>query len=145
MCVWQYLCPVTDVGPLTQGASIAIDPVRTDQYMNAVFRVYRYGADYAGLVGRDLSAKGSIELPVDQTLRMATTTVTKTGTSSTAAMSWVSLPDNSYAVQYSPTLLAGSWTTIATVTSIGTLTSFTDTDATRMSLTQGFYRVALTP
>ena len=144
-CVWQYLCPVTDAGPLTQGGSIAVDPVRTDQYMNAVFRVYRYGADYAGLVGRDLTSKGTIELPVNQTLRMTATTVTKTDTSSTAAMSWVSLPDKAYAVQYSPTLLEGSWTTIATIQSIGTLTTFTDTDATRLSQSQGFYRVSLAP
>jgi len=141
--VWQYLCPVTDAGPLTQGASIAVDPVRTDQYMNAVFRVYRYGADYAGLVGRDLTANGTIELPVNQTLRMTATTVTKTDTSSTAAMSWVSLPDKAYAVQYSPTLLEGSWTTIATIQSIGTLTTFTDTDPERLAQPKGFYRVFL--
>ncbi|MEI6175759.1 MAG: DUF1566 domain-containing protein [Verrucomicrobiota bacterium] len=144
-CVWQYLCPVTDAGPLTQGGSIAVDSVRTDQYMNAVFRVYRYGADYAGLVGRDLTANGSIELPFDTTLRMTASTVTKTASSSTATMSWVSLPDKTYTVQYSPTLLDGSWTTIATIPSIGTLTRFTDTDATRLSLPKGFYRVALTP
>ena len=140
-CVWQYLCPVTDAGPLTQGGSIAVDPVRTDQYMNAVFRVYRYGADYAGLVGRDLTSQGTIELPLDTTLRM--TTLTKTSASTPASMSWVSLPDKTYSVQYSTSLLAGSWTTIATLNSIGTLTSFTDTDATRLSQPKGFYRVLL--
>ena len=34
---------------------------------------------------------------------------------------------------------------IATVASIGTLTSFTDTDPVRLSRTQGFYRVSLAP
>ena len=142
-CVWQYLCPVTDAGPLTQGGVIAVDSVRPDQYMNAVFRVYRYGADYSGLSGRDLTAQGPIELPLDQTLRMAT--MSKTSASSPASMRWVSLPDKTYAVQYSTSLMAGSWTTIATVNSIGALTTFTDTDATRLSQPKGFYRVSLAP
>ena len=61
--VWRYMCPVTDTGPLSQGDSIPVDPVRADQYMNAVFQVDRYAADYTGLVGRDLTPGGTIELP----------------------------------------------------------------------------------
>lgn len=58
--VWRYLCPVTSA-PLAQGASIPVDAARPDQFMNAVFRVYRYAPTYAGLVGRDLTSRGTIE------------------------------------------------------------------------------------
>ena len=145
-CVWQYLCPVTD-SPLTQGGSIPVDPGHADQYMNAVFRVYRYGTTYAGLLGRDLTSQGTIELPLNQTLRMASVTRTSGATSGSSpmAMSWVSLPDKAYQVQFSTSLTTGTWTTIATVQSIGTLMTFTDTDSTRLGQQKGFYRVALAP
>ncbi|MCX6873114.1 MAG: hypothetical protein NTW21_04810 [Verrucomicrobia bacterium] len=71
--------------------------------------------------------------------------LTKAKASSPAAMSWVSLPDKAYLVQYSPSLLTGSWTTIATIHGIGTLTTFTDTDPIRLIQPQGFYRVSLVP
>ena len=59
--VWHYVCPVTST-IMTQGDSIPVDPARTDQFMNAVFRVSRYGTNYAGLVGRNLSPTGPIEI-----------------------------------------------------------------------------------
>jgi hypothetical protein len=139
--VWRYVCPVTDTGPLTQGDVIPGDGVRSDQYMNAVFRVYRYAPDYAGLVGRDLTPQGSIELPINKTLRM--TSLTRASDASALSISWVSLPELDYSVQYSPSLLPGTWTTIATFQSIGALSTFTDTDPIRLSLPRGFYRVNL--
>ena len=60
--VWRYVCPVANTGPLAQGDSIPEDPVHADQYMNAVFQVDRYAPDYAGLLGRDLTAGAPIEL-----------------------------------------------------------------------------------
>jgi len=60
--VWRYVNPVTTT-PLAQGSTVPTDPNRSDQYMNAVFRVTRYGSDYAGLQGKDLSPIGVIELP----------------------------------------------------------------------------------
>ncbi len=60
--VWRYVCPVTTT-PLAQGTAIPADSGHEGQFMNAVFRVQRYGTDYAGLVGRDLTPKGVIELP----------------------------------------------------------------------------------
>jgi hypothetical protein len=30
---------------------------------NMVFRAYRYGSDFSGFVGRDLTSQGPIELP----------------------------------------------------------------------------------
>jgi sugar lactone lactonase YvrE/formylglycine-generating enzyme required for sulfatase activity len=58
--VWQYICPVT-TAVLAQGTVPPTDEARTDQFMNAVFRVYRYPTNYPGLAGKDLSARGTIE------------------------------------------------------------------------------------
>ena len=109
--------------------------------MNAVFRVTWYATNYAGLVGRDLTTQGTIELPVDQTLRI----VTSQATASELKFNWTSLPDRKYAVHYKATLATPSWISIATNRSIGTLTPFTETNAVRLSQPQGFYRVVQTP
>jgi len=60
--VWKYVNPVTGEGPLTQG-----DPISTGQkgQINQVFRAYRYGPDYAGLAGKDLTPGDPIELYPD--------------------------------------------------------------------------------
>ena len=58
--VWQYICPET-TAPLAQGSSVPVDSGHAGQYMNAVFRVTRYPTNYAGLVGKDLSPRGTIE------------------------------------------------------------------------------------
>jgi hypothetical protein len=58
--VWQYVNPVT-TAPLAQGSAIPADPGKADQLANAVFRVTRYGTDFAGLQGRDLTPIGPIE------------------------------------------------------------------------------------
>ena len=47
--------------PLAQGTVIPADASRSDQFMNAVFRVTRYAPTFAGLVGRDLTPLGTIE------------------------------------------------------------------------------------
>jgi formylglycine-generating enzyme required for sulfatase activity len=58
--VWQYICPVA-TSVLAQGSAIPVDPGHAGQYMNAVFRVLRYGTDYPGLQGKDLTPIGPIE------------------------------------------------------------------------------------
>ena len=58
--VWQYVNPVTRA-PLAQGSAIPVDPGKADQLMNAVFRVTRYGVEFPGLKGRDLTPIGTIE------------------------------------------------------------------------------------
>ncbi len=58
--VWQYVCPETTI-PLVQGSAAPEDSVRAGQYMNAVFRVTRYPTNYPGLVGKDLTPRGTIE------------------------------------------------------------------------------------
>ncbi len=138
--VWQYLCPVGST-ILTQGDSIPVDPARTDQFMNAVFRVTRYATNYAGLLGRDLTSQGNLELLVDSTLRI----MSSQGSVTNRQFNWSSLPDPNYAVLYKATLATPAWTSIATNHSIGTLTHFTDTDVVRLTQSQGFYRVTLLP
>ena len=60
--VWKYINPVDNTGPLWQGDSIPHDPTHPEETLNSVFRVYRYPPDYAGLVGKDLTPGGFIEL-----------------------------------------------------------------------------------
>jgi hypothetical protein len=59
--VWKYVNPVVKTGPLARAATIPEDPARQGEYMNAVFRVLRYAADYAGLKGRDLTPAATVE------------------------------------------------------------------------------------
>ena len=109
--------------------------------MNAVFRVYRYATNYAGLVGRDLTPQGSIELPVDQTLRIATMAADTSG----VRFNWVGLSTQDYRVQYKFALSVTNWADIGLVSAIGTLPVFADTNSVRLGQTQGFYRVTLSP
>ncbi|MFN7932191.1 MAG: aryl-sulfate sulfotransferase [Bryobacteraceae bacterium] len=59
--VWQYVNPVERTGPMRQGSTPSLDD--RGHNLNAVFRVRRYPADYVGLMGRDLTPRGAIELP----------------------------------------------------------------------------------
>ena len=59
--VWRYICPVDDNGPLNQGDTLPTNPVRPDETMNSVFRIYRYAPDYPAFVGRDLPPGDFIE------------------------------------------------------------------------------------
>ncbi len=58
--VWRYMNPVT-TAPLAQGSVIPVDANKADQFMNAVFRVTRYGPDFPGLQGKVLTPLGTIE------------------------------------------------------------------------------------
>jgi len=62
--VWQYVNPMVRGGILAQGELPGKD--MRGHLWNAVFKVHRYDPDYAGLVGRDLTPKGVIELPASQ-------------------------------------------------------------------------------
>jgi len=59
--VWKYVNPVVLQGPLAKNAGVPVDPVRTDELMNAVFRIYRYAPNYPGLVGKALTPTGVLE------------------------------------------------------------------------------------
>jgi len=65
--VWEYVSPVVRTGPLPRDQSVPTfipnDPDPNPILQNTLFRAYHYTADYPGLQGKDLSAKGPIELP----------------------------------------------------------------------------------
>ncbi len=58
--LWEYINPVVLAGPLQQGAAI---PGGVLSRQNAVFKIERYAADYAGFAGQDLTPGDFIELP----------------------------------------------------------------------------------
>ncbi|MEI7983152.1 MAG: aryl-sulfate sulfotransferase [Bacteroidota bacterium] len=59
--VWKYICPVDGNGPLIQGDTIPVNPVRPDETMNSAFRIYRYAPDYAAFIGKDMTPGDYIE------------------------------------------------------------------------------------
>jgi len=59
--VWKYINPVDDTGPLNQGDTIPHNPVRPEETMNSVFRIYKYAPDYPAFDGRDLTPGDFIE------------------------------------------------------------------------------------
>ncbi|MCH8009264.1 MAG: dockerin type I repeat-containing protein [Chloroflexi bacterium] len=80
--MWKYVNPVVAAGPLTQG-----DPLPEDEISdgNAVFRASRYGPDHPGLLGRELTSQGAIELPKPIPSITTTPTVTIQTPTATAA------------------------------------------------------------
>ncbi len=60
--VWKYVNPTDNTGPLIQGDTIPNNPVRPEEKMNSVFRVYRYPTTYAGFAGHVLTPGSVIEL-----------------------------------------------------------------------------------
>lgn len=59
--VWKYVSPVDDKGPLSQGDSIPHNPVRPEETMNSIFRVYKYPYNYPAFAGKTLIAGELIE------------------------------------------------------------------------------------
>ncbi|MFZ4401167.1 MAG: aryl-sulfate sulfotransferase [Bacteroidales bacterium] len=60
--VWKYVCPVTNNGSLVQGDTIPHDLARPDEFMNSVFRVYKYAPTYAAFNGKVLTPGNFIEI-----------------------------------------------------------------------------------
>ena len=59
--VWRYVNPVVRTGILAQGERPGLD--HRGHQLNAVFKIHRYGPDYPGLKGRDLTPTKVVELP----------------------------------------------------------------------------------
>lgn len=57
--VWEYKTPLIQGMPVAQGTEI------TDEIDNFTFRMKRYPSNYSGLIGKDLSSIGFIELNPD--------------------------------------------------------------------------------
>ena len=60
--VWKYISPVDETGPLNQYDSIHHNPVRPEETMNSIFRVYKYPTTYSACIGRDMTPGNVIEL-----------------------------------------------------------------------------------
>lgn len=60
--IWEYVNPVIRSGPMVQGETIPPFSPGNERQQNSLFRAYRYGPDYPGLAGKDLTPKGTIEL-----------------------------------------------------------------------------------
>ena len=55
--VWKYRSPISTTGPIAQGDSSSV---------GIVFRCYRYGVDYPGFTGKDLTPSSALEIyPVE--------------------------------------------------------------------------------
>jgi hypothetical protein len=59
--VWKYICPVNLSGIMTQGDTLPPDPSHPGEYLNSVFRVYKYPATYAAFTGKTLVPGNYIE------------------------------------------------------------------------------------
>jgi len=59
-------------------------------------------------------------------------------------LTWTSVDGKTYIIEYTDNL-STPWSQVATPLGMGTTTSFTDTDATRMARAVGFYRVGVQP
>jgi hypothetical protein len=59
--VWEYVNPVVKTGPLGRTEEIPSDPAREGEFLNACFRVLRYGLDYPAFNGKNLTPAGTIE------------------------------------------------------------------------------------
>jgi hypothetical protein len=64
--VWQYVNPDTMTGPVKQGVTPPLVQVTglngtPDVHANLTFRAVRYAPSYAGLTGKTLTPRGTIE------------------------------------------------------------------------------------
>jgi hypothetical protein len=53
--VWRYVNPVVRTGPLGKSDAIPPDDNKAGQFLNEVFKAFRYGPAFPGLLGRDLT------------------------------------------------------------------------------------------
>ena len=131
--VWEYVCPVTGSGLLVQGSPPPL--------ANLVFRSPRYAPDFAGLTGRDLTPQGTAEPVVGIPFRLTQASPESMG----LRIQWNSEADRVYQVLYRSDIPGSDWTTIGTLTAIGTSAWFIDSDEVRLQRPQGFYRVQESP
>jgi hypothetical protein len=130
--VWHYVSPVNGSGPMPQGSHLV---------ESSTFRADRYPPDFPAFAGRDLTPNGTLEWDASDAFQFQ-----QVGrTASEVNLSWASLPESTYQVQYALSLETPGWTTISTQTAIGTRTHFTDTDPLRINQAVSCYRVLESP
>jgi hypothetical protein len=130
--VWRYINPVNSLGPKSQG---------TRPSNNITVRADRYPPDYPAFAGRDLTPNGTVEL--DGSAPFALRQAGRTEFNVT--LTWGSLPDVTYHIQHTLSLVNPAWSTISTHIAIGTLTHFTDTDPVRINQDRSCYRAIAPP
>ena len=67
----------------------------------------------------------------------------RTGTNNPIALRFNATPGTTYTLQHKPYLETTTWGDIASVTSDGTAVNYTETNATRLAISRGFYRVVM--
>ncbi len=73
--------------------------------------------------------------------QIAIANYTRTGTNSMVNLDFKSTTGTTYALQFSTDMTTGSWTNVGYVTSDGAAASFVETNAARLAVPRGFYRV----
>lgn len=69
------------------------------------------------------------------------TSCTRTGTNQNINLNFNATPGTTYQLLFSTNFTTGSWSPVATVTSDGTAVSYYETNAMRLALPRGFYRI----
>jgi hypothetical protein len=102
-------------------------------------RAYRPQDENATTHNRDVSHSFTMQPRIYAPVEMAPKVA------GSASFRWNAVPNKPYAVQWSPDLV--NWTTIDTVTFPATQSNggYTDTNAARVNVPKGFYRVSYTP
>ena len=74
---------------------------------------------------------------------LAIASFTRSGSDTLITLNFKSTSGTTYTLQYSPDMTTGSWADIGSVTSDGTISTFTEMDISRLSQARGFYRVKI--
>ncbi len=69
------------------------------------------------------------------------TSCTRTGTNRNVNLNFKATPGTTYQLLFSTNFTTGSWSPVATVTSDGTSVNYFETNASRLALSRGFYRI----
>jgi|GEM_PF-105615 len=89
-----------------------------------------------GLMGQFLVTDAATET-------IAAAAAIRTGSNNTVSFQFNATTGTSYLVQYSPDLTTGSWVNVGEATSDGTAATYTETNATRLAQSRGFYRAVI--
>jgi len=126
--VWQYLNPMSSTGPVVQG-----EP----KGATATFRAERYDPDYPALVGRDLVPQGVLEIDPDAMFLLSLNQVSVT----VKGLEWISIPNETYVVQFSESLIPPNWIGVRTQAAFSTVSRYSAPTAVDSTDRAGFYRV----
>jgi bilirubin oxidase len=125
-----YIAPNTSLSFIAKFDHFASN---TNPFM---FHCHFLNHEDGGLMGQFLVRNNAVE-------DLAIASFTRTGGNSLIQLDFKATPGTTYTLQYSPDMTTGNWIDIGSVTSDGASATFTETDAARLGLPRGFYRVAI--